>query len=125
MSLMSTTMLMPGILVAFFRWVQFGSTVLILVLGSLYLACAQPESNAARNSADAGKAAVERGVNVDLSSRPQTNAGEGASVLPPPRPRGGVSDEEYKARKENAAKRFPPGSSEPTETAPPPRPRGR
>jgi hypothetical protein len=121
MFLISMRMLIP---VAGFRWVQFSSTVIVAVLGGLYLACAQPES-ATRNNADPGKAGVDRGVNVDLSSRPQTNPEEGASVPPPPRPRGGVSDEEYKERKERAAKTFPPGSSEPTETAPPPRPRGR
>jgi hypothetical protein len=125
MSLMSTTMLMPGKPVAVFRWLQFSSTFLVLVLGGLHLACAQPESNATQKNADPGKAAGERGVSVDLSSRPQTNPEEGASVPPPPHPRGGVSDEEYKARKEDATKTFPPGSSEPTETAPPPRPRGR
>jgi hypothetical protein len=124
MSLMPTRMI-PVIPASAFRWVQFSGTVLVLVLGGVYGACAQSESNAVRNNAAPGTAGVDPGVNVDLSSRPQTNPEEGASVPPPPRPRGGVSEEEYKARKGDAAKTFPPGSSEPTETAPPPRPRDR
>jgi hypothetical protein len=113
---MSMRMFIPAIPADVFHWVQFTS-VLVVVLGCLSLACAQ----ATHNNVDRGGAAAERGASVDLSSQPQTNPQEGASVPPPPRPRSGVSEEEYKARKERAAK----GSSEPTETASPPRNPGR
>src|ERR1700752_3683833 len=121
MSLTCRSMLVPA---TGFRWLQFSGTIILAMFGALYMACAQPES-ATPNNADPGKAEVDRGVNVDRSSRPQTKPEEGVSVPPPPRPRGGVSDEEYKERKERAAKTLPPGSSEPNESVPPPSPRGR
>jgi hypothetical protein len=64
-----------------------------------------------------GQGAAGPGAPVNPSSLPEANPSAASGMLPPPRPRGGVSEEEYKARKAAAAK----GSGEvPSPPAPAP-----
>jgi len=51
-----------------------------------------------------GQGAAGQSTPVNPSSLPEANPSAASGMLPPPRPRGGVSEEEYNARKAAAAK---------------------
>jgi hypothetical protein len=63
-----------------------------------------PSSGANQFHADLGQATLSAPIVVDASALPEGAAA--GNQLPPPRPRGGVSEEEYEKRKAEAARSF-------------------
>ena len=65
----------------------------------------QPSANQGGPNAAAaqGQGSTPGATSVNPSSVPELNQSEASGLKPPPRPRGGVSEEEYNARKAAAA----------------------
>jgi hypothetical protein len=66
----------------------------------------QASSNQAseKPGASSGRSTAGESKPANPASMPQANPSEGAGILPPPRPRSGLTEEEYEARKAAAAK---------------------
>jgi hypothetical protein len=85
------------------------SMALGLAMASLvFLPARGQQPSTDQGSADAtaarGQGAAGQGTPVNPSSLPEANPSAASGMLPPPHPRGGVSAEEYNARKAAAAK---------------------
>lgn len=81
------------------------ATGLLLATPVVGFAQSDPTSLAPAQGATAksGRAVVEEGILVDLAALPQARASS-ISLLNPPHPRGGISEEEYNKRKAEAAR---------------------
>jgi hypothetical protein len=63
-----------------------------------------PDQGGPNATAAQGQAVTPGAKSVNPSSLPEQNQSQASGLLPPPRPRGGVSEQEYNARKAAAAK---------------------
>jgi hypothetical protein len=70
----------------------------------------------------AGQGAASGSTTTNLGAAPQAGQSGEAGILPPPRPRTGLTEEEYQARKAAASKGQEPGSGLPAAPTPPAQP---
>jgi hypothetical protein len=83
---------------------------------SLSLARAE-EVDPGQGKADLGQSTMQSALTVNLSTAPKMRPEDSANQMPPPRPRSGVSEEEYNRRKAMAAAQ---AQTRPAIPAPPP-----
>jgi hypothetical protein len=95
-----------------------GRTLAIFVFGAALAGSPALAQEAPKPAAERGETTVGEATHVDLSAAPTLSLEAAARILPPPEPRGAVTEEEFEARK--AAAGTPPAAAPAGPPAPPP-----